>query len=644
MGYTNLPGISEAIQDGNVMIIPANISSSTLVLGTASQGFSDRLYHVRRTTDAKRYFGKEGTLVRGMYETALAGVENILLYRIGATAAKLTGVGNDGGSGGFTIETVYKDDSAGTDYALFYDHTTARLLVYRVVDDTLVYDNNPSYPDERVDLGDVIVSGSAGTGGAEEDIGSSGSLVTLKDADAATSGVTGVAYTAGTDGMNLSRMEMYQTLFVAYKLLEDAVMDVIVPMNVYLDDLNVADLNSTKVDALDLDSLAAFPTAGADDDAIGYLHTEEFEGVDYFWWWFPADPLNPTFTTSNIYTAAGIGSAALDKKIDGTTLTADDFHEVNFAYQLANFCYNQSRDNVDMTGVIGVLPPASFAMREMAQWVGEMPTYIADPTTGKSVVSPGSNGKGLLGNKFTSGRITVSSGTNAVRGFSVDGLDGLAHGGFIATDTGWLDDTQQKDENDHLIDIGKHISLVATYVTLSNASRASAYRASGAPSYGGFYLMLPPSSAATNKVMNNMQLPARINKTKLDLLAGQRYVTYHQKQKGIVVSDAPTAARPDSDYQRLSSVRQVNTMVNRLRARLEPFLGEGQSGAQTAAMETAIEKELSRGVKDKIISKYEYQLVITPAQRVLGQATLELKLVPSWELRQISIVVSLAAV
>ena len=68
------------------------------------------------------------------------------------------------------------------------------------------------------------------------------------------------------------------------------------------------------------------------------------------------------------------------------------------------------------------------------------------------------------------------------------------------------------------------------------------------------------------------------------------------------------------------------------------------SGAQTAALDTAIGQVLSNLVRIGVIQRYEYQLIITPQMRILGQATIELKVVPAFELRQITVLVALAAV
>lgn len=652
-GFTNLPAIFDERLDGNLTIVPVNNNPIVMVLGTAAQGDSESIHRVDRVSDSARVFGKStGTLSRGLYEVSTAGALNIRLFRIGATAAKLEGVGKtSGGIAGFTIETVRKDDSAGTDYKLLYDADAARVQVWRVSDDELIFDNNPAYPLNAVDLGEVVVSGTGGDDGLYGDIGVVVSgvdgAVTLAAAedDYVTGGGDGPVFTAGTDGINLSRMAMYEALFNAYQLLGDQEMDVVIPMNVYLDDLNVVDIGTTEITNRNLTAVSDYPTASSAQDVLGKLYHEEFEGVNYFWWWFPSDPdsgdpdaLFISDGGANIVPSVG-GATALLKADGVTALLGSEFHEVNFAYQLASFCYVQSRDNTDMTGVIGVLPPASFALKDVSQWIGNLPTTTED-ANGNVVVSV--NGTGLLGNKWMSGRIASASESKTAH--IIDGVAGLYNGGLIATDTGWLDDVQLKDDNDHLIDIGKYISVVATWATLANPARVAAYTATGAPTYGGFYSTLAPESAPTNKALRNVRLPFRVGTSKLDLMAGQRFVTFHQKTQGVVVSDAPTAARPDSDYQRLSTMRQVKACIDEVRRVGEPFLGEGLSGARLAALDTAIDNALRGLTKRGVIVRYEQQVSSTPTQRVQGKATVELKIVPAFELRQLTVVVALSAV
>jgi hypothetical protein len=635
MPFENLPGIDTTKLDGNLTIPNTNDSPIVCVLGTAEKGSSETLFTAVRLQDAARVFGKSGTLIRGMYEAASTGATNIRLFRIGATSALLEDVGD-----GLTIETVSKDDSAGADYKIFFTASSGRLRVYRASDSTLVYDSGDGTPDSTVDLGEVVVTGEA-TGGVN--IGSSVTtavaLEDVPDVDATTT------FTAGTDGVNLTRMELYQSLQDAYALLSDADLDIIIPMNAYLDDKNVVDIESSTVSGL-MNSINSFDdiTIGGTNDMLGKLYTEEFDGTTYYFWDVNLDGVAEIVPTVRGLTApqqaaldAGDISIAAAIASDPADLVAADFHEVNFAYQLANFCYTNSHLNTEVQGEIGVLPPRAYSPREVAQWVGKSPETAVD---GNGVTQITKNGTGLLGNKWMAGRI--ASGT--IPAHTVDG-SAKFNGGFIATDDGNIDGVQQKDANDALVDIGKYIDVVCAYVQQVNPSRSAAYVANAAAVYGGLQTRLVPSSAPTNKVVPNVSLPFRINGSKLDALAGKRFVAFVEKTKGVVVADAPSAARPESDYNRRSTMRIVKATIDLVRQVGEPYLGEGMSGAQLAALETAIQQNLSELVKAKppVLVRFDVKVTASALERVQGKCKVELVLVPAFELRQISVTVALAA-
>lgn len=628
MSFENLPGTFLKLDDGNLQNAEPNNNPVVLALGTASRGQSETLYIVNSVSEAAQAFGRsDGTLVRTLYELVAGGAINLRLYRIGATPATLDKVG--GASSTIIIETVQKDNEAGINYKLFWEQSTGRLRVWRVSDDVLVYDNNPAYPSGAVDLQEVSVSGTADPAGAN--VGSLAVPLTLAAADG---GPTLNVYTAGTDGILLSRMELYEALFKAYKLLENEKIDYVVPANAFLDDANTQDMTTAEVTALNTGApwaaTPAYPTPGSFYDALGKLFVQEYQGEWYFWWDLDRDGV------AEIYPSVGSASATTDAF--SVALTAGDFHEVNFGYQLADFCYRKSENDVVVHGSIGMLPPISWSLKDVANWVGRAPTLTTD-SGGNSIVS--TNGTGLLGNKWMAGRVgSLSTGLPA---FPIDGIDGLAGGGFIATDDGWMDGTQQKDRNDHRVDIGKYLSVVGGQAIMSNSTSASSYMVAGSAAYIGFVSGLPDTSAPTNKVQPGIRLPFRIAVSKLDALAGRGYVMFQSKPKGIVVSDAPTAARNDSDYRRLTTFKIVKGTIDSVRAAAEPFLGEGMSGAELAALETAIEGALLKRQKAGALQRYDKVVTSTPAQRVQGKATVELILVPAFELRQITVYVSLAA-
>ncbi len=708
MPYANLPGIDVTKLDGNLQLPSQNDNPIVLVLGTSAQGDAEELFTVVRTTDAARVFGKDGTLVRGMYEAQSGQASNIRLFRIGAKPAQLQGLPTD-----VKIVTIEKDGDAGDNYLVSYTGTSGamRLRVYRAADDVLVYDSGDgSDPDTIVDLGEVMVTGDLASGtmvglsyasasfssdathftiNTTEPHGlTAGDAVTLsgftpagynghyvvssvtdedtfKIADTDNPGVVGavqglvittqavsltdapdhvssLTFVAGDEGLEMSRMETYEALEDAYTLLEDAVVDLVVPMNVYLDDKNVTDLTTSQISALSLGALSDYPAAGAANDVLGKLYKEEYLGKMYYFWDMDGDGVAEIVPvvegiTSGQQTDLDGGDLSIAAAVagDDPDLVAADFREVNFAYQLANFCYKVSHLNQEMTGMIGVRPPRTFGLKDVTDWVGSSPTYVVD---GNGDLTISKNGTGLLGNKFMAGR-------------KVDGtipahlIDGAAapYGGFIATDDGEVDGVQLKDDNDHLVDLGKHLSVVSAWPLLVNPSRTAAYSGSGAALYAGMVSALAPHSAPTNKVVPSVSLPFAINHSKVDKLAGARYVHFFAKPKGTVVADAPTAARPDSDFQRLTTVRIVKAVIDTVRRVGEPFLGEGMSGAQLQALETGITNALQELTKAGILQRFDLSVDATTAERVQGKARVALVLVPVFELRQISTTVALAA-
>lgn len=636
MSFENLPGIFPNWIDGNLQIAAVSQAPVVLVLGTAPRGDTEVLYRVNSVSDAARVFGRsDGTLIRGLYEAFAGGATNMRLMRIGATPAVLSAIGSNSGSvTGLTVTTVAKDADAGTAYKVFWDDSALRLRVYRSVDDALIYDNNPAYPSAAVDENEVSVTGTAETG--DGDIGTLSVPLTLRDAD----GVSGASYSIGTDGITLSRMELFEALFQAYQILENEDLDVIVPRNVYLDDASITDMTTAEVSALNgvaspwvLSPGTGYPEPGSEYDALGKAFVQEYDGEWYFWWDMDRDGV------AEIYPSVGLATASTDAY--GVDLELADFHEANFGYQLADFCYRQSEDNAEMIGMIGMLPPASWSLKDVSRWIGRLPTYSEDDAGNSVIATASANGTGLLGNKWMAGR--KGNSVTGLPGHIVSGVDGLSFGGFIATDIGWPDGAQQEDRNEHLIDIGKYISVVGAQGILANVTHPTSYAAGTAALYGGFVASLPANSAPTNKVMPSVRLPFRISVSKLDDLAGLGYVMLQQKTKGIVVADAPTASRPDSDYQRLSTVRIVKATIDAIRSVADPFLGEPISGARLAALETAIGQALVKLQKLEYLQRFEAIVQATPTQQVQGQADVELVLVPAFELRQITVYVSLAA-
>jgi hypothetical protein len=700
--FENLPGIIHELQDGGLQISEASAAPTVLVLGTASQGVAGLKKQVVRAQESENEFGKDGTLVRGMYEALAGGSTNTFLHRINAQAATLNGVGTDNQVTDPTaITTLIKDGSAADLYFVFYqtpatvgpNAVEGRLQIKNALD-LLVYDNNPG--GQAIDTGEVIVSGVFDAG---VDLGAANAFVSLRSiaqdtisvsAEAAgvmtaagpeafdlsqaetnvgshvvyvngvelvntewallvgtgTAGVDQInvdlganlvgaevitvdftydADTAhnlvdGSDGLSPSKMKLYESLAETYRELENDEVDIVIPQNVYLDDKNVADGDTITLSSdISLDVGRRYPVAASAGDGLGKLHVEEYQGEFFYFWDTDDDGVAEIFPV-------GVGSASATTGIDGATLTSDDFHEVNFAYQLANFCFSLSVNDNEVTGVIGTRAPASFSAKDISLWVGKEATI---DSTGSVVL----NGSGLLGNKFVAGVTTREKG-------------------FFATESGWLPTSAEfdadadilTDRNGHKIDIGKYISLTAMYLTFFNSTDETGfgYQANMAGFYGGFYSGLPVASAPTNKIISGVRAPFRISKTKLNSLAKLKYVAIKAKENRLRISDSPTAARDDSDFTRLTTMRIIADAIDSVRTVAEPYIGEPNTALARIALETGIVRELSALQELGNIQRFEARVSATTAQEIQGDATVELTIVPAFELRKITIITSLA--
>jgi len=335
--------------------------------------------------------------------------------------------------------------------------------------------------------------------------------------------------------------------------------------------------------------------------------------------------------------------------IGSESLAESDFHEVNFAYQLAEFCHRGSEVVDTRFGFIGVRDIAGTgssgdwgSVLHESRWVGTAASLGADGAVND-------NGSGLLGNKFLSGRIQGTLINQGDFPAFQNTADFNGEGGFFLCDDtasaqrAWLDGVAKTDSNGNKVDLGKYISIMGSWINVFN--NGTSYNCSAAAAYGGMVMggSLPIASAPTNKAFTVGTLLGTVSTPKLDALAGKRVVAVQRKATGNVITDGVTAATSASDYRRLSTMRQVEAAVDGIRTVGEPFLGEGMTGVHIAGLETGIGDFLRTMVREGQINDYRFQLVVTPQMKILGQAIVQLTLVPAFELRSITVSVGLSA-
>lgn len=424
----------------------------------------------------------------------------------------------------------------------------------------------------------------------------------------------------GTDGANLSLMETFEELQRAYRELESTDVDIVVPQAVYLDDRNVADGNSPIINYMDSRIVGRhYPAAKSAGDSLGRVYIEEVSGELEFWWDTDGDGVAEIFP---------VGQTPITSPSRGSSdpLTDDDFHEVNFAWQLADFCFNLSINDNEAFGVIGTHAPSSRSITAVTNWVGRAPEYSAAGFATR-------NGSGLLGNKFMAGAI---------------GRDR----GFFATSSGYLPITGNfesdadvlKDDNDEMIDLGKYLRVVAGQALFRNSfdTTGFGYIEAGHGAVAGLLSSLTASAAITNKVLPGLQPAFNLNKAKLNALAGARFISFKTVAGEAVIVDGPTATRSTSDYNRDTTFRIVSEALQRVRDVAQPFIGRGSSALRIESMNTNIDTELNAMKTEGSLIDFRRETTQTPEQRAQGIIDIALTLVVAFEIRKIRVKVGLA--
>lgn len=362
---------------------------------------------------------------------------------------------------------------------------------------------------------------------------------------------------------------------------------------------------------------------------------------------YPADAF--AFDTVGI---SGVVNIPNTNAIPNSTASGAIVRSTNFAYQLASNLYDMSSQNNECIGVINVSGAALGTLQGVSTYIGTAPVYNPVGGTSLGIVNFPTiftNGTGLLGAPFMVG----ASGTpwdNVIPGFfetnfNPDDTSLTVSGLPVSLLYGYPPQHQSEilvDRKGNPVDIGKYISIVAEEPTFSNGSNPNNYNGYGAGVYGGLVSQLVPQSAPTNKVVPSI-VGLRYNKSfaQLDALTGARFVTFRQTIQGIKVTDAPTASRTTSDYNRLSTVRIVNACLKMIRQAAEPFIGEASSDAMKNALNTAITKLLNTFVAQGALKQFTFTIQQSASDAVLGNLTIFLTLVPAFEVRKIRAVVVL---
>jgi hypothetical protein len=131
-------------------------------------------------------------------------------------------------------------------------------------------------------------------------------------------------------------------------------------------------------------------------------------------------------------------------------------------------------------------------------------------------------------------------------------------------------------------------------------------------------------------------------RTQLDALSDARIIAAVKTNNGVRLTDGPTLAAPGSDYERLTTLWIVKEAMGITRKVAGDYLGRPASLEILQALETRLKEDLSRMVPS-YLQNFTFKIKSSPRQRVLGELTIVLVLVPVFEIRNIKVPVTLKA-
>lgn len=205
------------------------------------------------------------------------------------------------------------------------------------------------------------------------------------------------------------------------------------------------------------------------------------------------------------------------------------------------------------------------------------------------------------------------------------------------------------DADGNAMDLGRYISICVGPEAQYTDAELGAYYGNPAVDYIAYNTMILPESAPTNKTLPKAKaLKYSFSNAQLNAITGNRLVSFRSKSdrnnnKTVVIVDGVTCAAPNSDYTRLTSFKVIRYIVDDIREVADPYIGEPNTVENRNALSAAISKRLSIHKTSGRILDSEFQLIATQEDVLIGEAELELTIVPPQELRRITTVVGLKA-
>jgi len=349
----------------------------------------------------------------------------------------------------------------------------------------------------------------------------------------------------------------------------------------------------------------------------------------------------------------------------------------SFVAQLGEFCYQLTKESNSAFGVIGTTPLGQVAKQLGWKDGAAVKVDVFDTVTGAWFMTPSltlvdeyvkylTHETGDLATysgvaaSYAGEPFTSSTWNKYLHGSIINPLDASTpHTDYISKmQPSNTDTTVAIDGDGNAIDAGAYVSVVGglarafgteakKFAVGKSAGTVSYVNSNGAASYAGMLTAVQPHIGVTNRPLAGLGQTRTISGAQAKTLLQHRIVALLQKAAGYVITSGITGAfnagiNSRSDYTRVTTMRTTQAMGEIVRDAGEAFIGKPISGPFLAALEGAIDTNLQRALKRGAIKSYDFAISSTPDQQVLGEVTIDLSMVPAFELVTINTTISLA--
>lgn len=319
------------------------------------------------------------------------------------------------------------------------------------------------------------------------------------------------------------------------------------------------------------------------------------------------------YSTDIIWMAEAHANTAIGAYAEDGSLYIDNTK--SFATQLAQHCAMTTAKTYETIGTIGVAASPLATLREVQNYIDVLSANVSLSETDKLF--------------YTS------------RGINPDYVNQHFMYNVITHENVY-------DDEGNPIDIGRYVNPVfGPEIGLAHEKLGN-YITNGAGVYAALISTLAAEVSTTNQEIAASGLRYTLSEAQQNQLAGARYVAFERKlsQNGtsrIVVKDGVTAALPNSDYQRLSTVNITHATVQVIRQKADKFIGLPNGMAQRNSLATEIQAALDKLKELGVLIDFKFSIYSSTRDRVLGNAFITLELVPAYETRKIFTSVALRA-